>query len=70
MSQKGRGCLVADQGGSDKVAQCKIENRGSGTAVPPIKRSSVSLLLTVLCGGFGVVLILSRCFTSYFVLCC
>ena len=25
MSQEGRGCLVADQGGSDKVAQFKIE---------------------------------------------
>ena len=34
MSQEGRGCLVADQGGSDKVAQCKIEGRGSGPAVP------------------------------------
>ena len=35
MSQEGRGCLVADQGGSDKVAQFKIEGRGSGPAVPP-----------------------------------
>ena len=25
MSREGRGCLVADQGGSDKVAQFKIE---------------------------------------------
>ena len=25
MSQEGRGCLVGDQGGSDKVAQFKIE---------------------------------------------
>ena len=25
MSQKGRGCLVGDQGGSDKVAQFKME---------------------------------------------
>ena len=33
MSQEGRGCLVADQGGSDKVAQFKIEGRGSGPAV-------------------------------------
>ena len=32
MSQEGRGCLVADQGGSDKVAQFKIEGRGSGPA--------------------------------------
>ena len=36
MSQEGRGCLVADQGGSDKVAQFKIEGRGSGPAVPPL----------------------------------
>ena len=35
MSQEGRGCLVADQGVSDKVAQFKIEGRGSGPAVPP-----------------------------------
>ena len=28
MSQEGRGCLVANQGGSDKVAQFKIEGRG------------------------------------------
>ena len=27
MSQEGRGFLVADQGGSDKVAQFKIEGR-------------------------------------------
>ena len=32
MSQEGRGCLVPDQGGSDKVAQFKIEGRGSGSA--------------------------------------
>ena len=25
MSQEGRGCIVADQGGSDKVAQFKID---------------------------------------------
>ena len=30
MSQEGKRCLVADQGGSDKVAQFKIEGRGSG----------------------------------------
>ena len=30
MSQEGRGCLVADQGGSDKVVQFKIEVRGGG----------------------------------------
>ena len=35
VSQEGRGCLVADQGGSDKVAQFKIEGLGSGPAVPP-----------------------------------
>ena len=35
MSQEGSGCLVVDQGGSDKVAQFKIEGRGSGPAVPP-----------------------------------
>ena len=39
MSQEGRGCLVADQGGSDKVAQFKIEGRGSGPAVPPLDRA-------------------------------
>ena len=32
--RKGRGCLVADQGGSDKVAQFKIKGRGDGPAVP------------------------------------
>ena len=36
MSEEGKGCLVADQGGSDKVAQVKIEVRGSGSAVSPI----------------------------------
>ena len=36
MSQEGRGCLVADQGGSDKVAHFKIEGRGSGPAVLPL----------------------------------
>ena len=36
MSQAGRGCLVGDQGGSGKVAQFKIEDRGSGPAVPPL----------------------------------
>ena len=36
MSQEGRGCLVAYQGGLGKVAQFKIEGRGSGPAVPPI----------------------------------
>ena len=36
MFHEGRGCLVADQGGSDKVAQFKIEGRGSGPAVPPL----------------------------------
>ena len=29
MSKEGRGCLVADQGGSDKVAQFKIKGRES-----------------------------------------
>ena len=28
--------VVADQGGSDKVAQFQIEGRGSGPAVPPL----------------------------------
>ena len=36
MSQEGKGCLVANQDGSDKVAQLKIEGRGSGPAVPPL----------------------------------
>ena len=36
MSQEGRGYLVANQGGSDKVAQLIIEGRGSGPAVPPM----------------------------------
>ena len=35
MSQEGIGCLVAE-GGSDKVAQYKIEGRGSAPAVPPL----------------------------------
>ena len=34
--EEGRVCLVADQGGSDKVAQFKIDGRGSGPAVPPL----------------------------------
>ena len=34
MSQEGRGCIVADQGGSDKIAQSKIEGRGSGPQFP------------------------------------
>ena len=33
MSQEGRGCLVTDQGGSDRVANFKIEGRESGPAV-------------------------------------
>ena len=36
MSQEGIGCLVAEQGGSDKVTQFKIEGRGSGPAVPQL----------------------------------
>ena len=34
MSQEGRGCLVLDQGGSDKVAQFKIEDRGPDPQFP------------------------------------
>ena len=34
MSQEGRVCLVADQGGSDKVAQFKIEGRGPEPQIP------------------------------------
>ena len=34
MSQVGRGCLVGDQGGSDKVAQFKIEGRGPDLQFP------------------------------------
>ena len=33
VSQEGRGCLVGDQGGSDKVAQFKMEGLRSGSAV-------------------------------------
>ena len=33
---EGRGCLVADQGASDKIAQFKIEGQGSGPAVTPL----------------------------------
>ena len=36
MSREGRGCLVGDQGGSDKVAQFKIEGLRSRDAVPPL----------------------------------
>ena len=36
MSQEGRGCLVGDRGGSDKVAQFKVEGLRSGSAVPPL----------------------------------
>ena len=34
MSQEGRGCLVADQGRSDKVVQFKIEGRGPDPQFP------------------------------------
>ena len=36
MSHEGRRCLVAEQGGSDKVAQFQIEGRESGPAVTPL----------------------------------
>ena len=36
MSQERRGSLVGDQGGSDKVAQFKMEGLRSGSAVPPL----------------------------------
>ena len=36
MSQEGKGCLVADKVSSDKVAQLKIEGRGSGPAAPAL----------------------------------
>ena len=36
LDPQGRGCLVAEQGSSDKVAQFKIEGRRSGPAVPPL----------------------------------
>ena len=39
MLNEGRGCLVADKGCSDKVAQLKIEGQGSGTAVPSLDSS-------------------------------
>ena len=34
MSHEGRGCLAADQGGSDKVTQFKIEGRGPDPQFP------------------------------------
>ena len=34
MSQEGRGCLVADQDGSDKVAKFEIEGRGPDPQLP------------------------------------
>ena len=36
MSQEGRECLVGDLGGSDKVAQFKMEGLRSRSAVPPL----------------------------------
>ena len=36
MSQEGRGCLVGDQGDSDKVAQFEMEGLRSGSAVSPL----------------------------------
>ena len=39
MSQEERGCLVADQGGSDKVAQFKIEGRGPDPQFPHLIRA-------------------------------
>ena len=36
MSQERRGCLVGDQGGSDKAAQLKMEVLRSESAVPPL----------------------------------
>ena len=47
MSQEGRGCLVGDQGGSDKVAQFKIEGLRSGSAVPPSNYHTKTMLLFV-----------------------
>ena len=34
MSQEGKGCLVADKGGSDKVTQFKIEGLGPDPQFP------------------------------------
>ena len=48
MSQVGIGSLVADQVGSDKVSQFKIEGRWSGPAVPPIRSAHV-----IVHRGFG-----------------
>ena len=48
MSQERRGCLVADQGGSDKVAQFKIEGRGVRTRSSPIGSAHV-----IVHRGFG-----------------
>ena len=36
MCLRRRGCLVGDQGGSDKVAQFKMEGLRSASAVPPL----------------------------------
>ena len=49
LDPQGRGCLVADQGGSDKVAQFKIEGRGSGPAVP----SAIGSAHVIVHRGFG-----------------
>ena len=50
VSQKGRGCLVGDQGGSDKVAQFKMEGLRSAL-LGPLKRpwdSNSKLLFSVI----------------------
>ena len=58
MSQEGRGCLVANQGGSDKVAQFKIEGRSSpmGSAHVIVRRGfgkkNVILSFINLCFAF------------------
>ena len=41
VSQEGRGCLVADQGGSDRVALFKIDGRGVRTRSSPIGSAHV-----------------------------
>ena len=48
MSQEGRGCLVGDQGGSDKVAQFKME----GLEVR-IRSSPIGSAHVIIHRGFG-----------------
>ena len=64
MSQEGRRCLVGDQGGSDKVAQFKMEGLRSGSAIHPLDSQRVWKQNGIL-SFINFILLLKNIYISY-----